>query len=575
MAAFWDGPHEEGWQSLSARLEEQTKYFWAINSVSNAIGSALTTDELLSVALERTVEVLAAVSGTVYVPAADGSWQVTAAHNAPPGAFTMMVNASEPTLRLALESDGPVTRSERLDEPSRFVSPAYKDFGVQCWAGVPITALGTVAGVLFIASREYNAFSRAQLELLRVIAQLTGLALSNTMVHKMALARVDTQLQRRVAELEAILASISDGLVICDNQGTVARVNEAAIRLLALPKAKIIGQSMLSDRWNRRPPDAIGESVDGPLRKTILQGEECVNCPIEVEIAGRPRILNVSASPIRESAEQYAGTVIVLRDITEERNTEMLKEEFLSILSHELRAPLTVISGYAQILRRKLSKRELDNEIEYADLIKEQATRMSSMVGDLVESSRLESGMQTIEKEETNLGELVEGVVKRMRAEQRHSATKHELQLSIEVGLPEIQVDKRRIDQVLTNLISNAIRYSPDGGRIRVAVKRDAQSAQHNRGGSKTATGHSPSLLVLVTDQGVGIPPDERAHIFDRAFRGKRAQAISMQGLGLGLYICKIAVEAHDGKIGVTEGPKGVGTTFWFTLPLPPTSRTS
>lgn len=569
MASFWDGPHEEGWQSLSARLEEQIKYFWAIDSISRAIGSTSTAEELLRIAVERTVEVVGAISGAIYIPLADGSWQVAAAYEGSTQVPKVLASDSA-ALRLALESAGSIMLCERLEEPGLYISSTHKEAGIQCWASVPITILNKVGGLLFVGSREYDAFDKAQLELLRVIAQLVGLALSSAAAHETALAQVNTQLQRRVAELEAILASISDGLVICDNEGRVARVNEAAIRLLALPEAEIIGQSMLSDEWNRRPPGAVGETGDNPLRQAILRGEECINCPIEVEVAGSPRTLSVSASPIRESGEQHAGTVIVLRDVTEERNTEMLKEEFLSILSHELRAPLTVISGYAQMLRRKLSKRELENEIEYADLIKEQATRMSSMVGDLVESTRLESGRQTIEKEATNLGQLVEDVVRRMRAEQRHSATKHELQLSIEAGLPKLQLDRRRIDQVLTNLISNAIRYSPDGGRIKVAVKRDGQAAHYNKGNSEAPIVYPPSLLVLVTDQGVGIPPDERAHIFDRTFRGKRAQAISLQGLGLGLYICKTAVEAHDGKIGVTEGPKGVGTTFWFTLPLPP-----
>lgn len=253
----------------------------------------------------------------------------------------------------------------------------------------------------------------------------------------------------------------------------------------------------------------------------------------------------------------------------EDRRTQQMQDEFLSLLSHELRAPLTIISGYAQMLSRKLTRRGLMEEAASADIIKAQTGRMLAMVADLVESGRLEEGAGRMNFEETNLGALVESIAERVTREQYRNKDKHLIALMVEPGLPHVKADARRLDQVVSNLISNAIRYSPDGGSIYIAVGRGSaqheMTAQPDREGSleKSIT----TLEASVTDEGIGVPPEDRAHLFDRAFRGESARAVSAQGLGLGLFICKLIVEAHSGDIGLTEGPGGKGSTFWFSIP--------
>jgi signal transduction histidine kinase len=247
-----------------------------------------------------------------------------------------------------------------------------------------------------------------------------------------------------------------------------------------------------------------------------------------------------------------------------------MKEDFLSILSHELRGPLTVISGYAQMLARRLGRHGLTEELNYVALIKENALRMSGMVGDLVDSGRLESGGQAIKKEPGDLGALVMSVAARISTEQSHAANFHSIDVRIEPGLPPVEMDARRIDQVLTNLITNSVKYSPEGGPIVIGVERTPPERYFVVPVGDNSTGElaPESLIVSVSDQGAGVPPEERKRIFDRAYRGDRGKEISAQGLGLGLYISRLAVEAHGGHIGVEEGPGGVGSTFWFTVPL-------
>jgi signal transduction histidine kinase len=230
-------------------------------------------------------------------------------------------------------------------------------------------------------------------------------------------------------------------------------------------------------------------------------------------------------------------------------------EEFLGLLSHELRAPLTVISGYAQLLGRRLARGEMHAEEEYADLIKEQASRMSGMVSDLVELGRLEGGLRELQLSQVQLGEVACSVVRRVANEQRRSAAKHDISVQTEGERSVVCGDQRRLEQALSNLIGNALRYSPTGGKITVTVR------------TETNNGTGPQAVILVTDEGVGVPDDEKGLVFERGYRGRQGRTLSAQGLGLGLYICKLVAEAHGGTAGVEDGPGGKGSSFWLRFP--------
>ncbi|HET6312647.1 MAG TPA: ATP-binding protein [Chloroflexia bacterium] len=575
LGQFWDGPDNFGWQNLASRLEEQTRVFWAIDSISTAITSTQTVQEMLQSALERIAEVTGAHRGGIYVPQPDGTWLLAVRHNMPedPTEKRAVLAPDHLALRLVLESNGAITRSERLDEPSSLISQAAKEAGTQSWAAITIMALNTIWGVLTLSSHNYNAFNSVHLELLRVVGQLLGLSISNTVMHEKALVAADSEFRRRVAEMETVLGSMSDGLLMCDNSGTIVRANRAAARILGTSMSSLVGSCVLTDAW-RHSTYAIDieaeTEIDWPLLRVFEDGDECRNYHIERVVRDEVRVLSLTASPVRRPGGGRDGAVILVRDITEEREAEEMKEDFLSILSHELRGPLTVISGYAQMLARRLGRHGLSEELNYVSLIKENALRMSGMVGDLVDSGRLESGVQAIKKEPADLGALVMAVAARISTEQSHAANFHSIDVRIEPDLPHVEMDARRIDQVLTNLITNGVKYSPDGGPITIAVERTPPEKYIVVPIGDNTTGElaPESLMVSVTDEGAGVPPEERKRIFDRAYRGDRGKEISAQGLGLGLYISRLAVEAHGGHIGVEEGPGGIGSTFWFTVPL-------
>ncbi len=222
-----------------------------------------------------------------------------------------------------------------------------------------------------------------------------------------------------------------------------------------------------------------------------------------------------------------------------------VKDQFLSIVSHELRTPLTTIKGYAQMLQRKLDHNPEDQR--FASNIDAQVGRLSRLVDDLLDVTRFSRGQFELTVERTDIRSTLEDVIARFRV----VAPKHTFRLVLDQGSFEGEWDRDRLDQVMNNLVGNAVKYSPDGGEVTISTRHDG-----------------PLLTVAVRDHGVGIPERDQRHLFDRFFRGS-AENTDIKGLGLGLYVSQRIVEAHGGTIGATSEP-GEGSEFCFSLPLLP-----
>jgi signal transduction histidine kinase len=220
-----------------------------------------------------------------------------------------------------------------------------------------------------------------------------------------------------------------------------------------------------------------------------------------------------------------------------------VKDQFLSIVSHELRTPLTTIKGYAQMLRRKVE--DDPQSVRFADHIDSQVSRLSRLVDDLLDVTRFSRGEFELMPEDMDLRPVLEGVIARFRV----VTPRHALRLELDGGPLEGYWDPDRLEQVMNNLVSNAIKYSPDGGDVVVSSRHE--------------DGH---LLITVRDQGVGISPQDQQQLFERFYRGS-AEGQEVKGLGLGLYVTRRIVEAHGGAVGVRSQP-GKGSEFYFTLPL-------
>jgi PAS domain S-box-containing protein len=345
-------------------------------------------------------------------------------------------------------------------------------------------------------------------------------------------------------KLEAVVSSMNDAVVAVDAQGTLLLLNEASADLLGLPR----------DARGRRLRALLGEH---PLCRAIEHAADR-GTDVEEELTLAPpgeRLLEVHATPLRGLGGETAGAVAVVRDVTEFRRSERLRRELTANVSHELRTPLTSIKGFAETLLAGAMTDEPTCR-RFLAIIDSEATRLMKLVDDLTDLSRLESRAVAMEPAPLCVDELIEEAVGRMRPQaDRHGVT---LLTTVATGAT-VMADRDRVLQVLTNLLDNAIKFTPDGGTVRVAARLDGHDA-----------------VISVVDSGRGIPEEDLPRVFDRFYRVERSRSrLSLRGgeetggTGLGLAIARQIVDAHGGRISARSRP-GAGSTFTFTLPCAP-----
>jgi signal transduction histidine kinase len=256
-----------------------------------------------------------------------------------------------------------------------------------------------------------------------------------------------------------------------------------------------------------------------------------------------PLEVDVALAPIRDD-DELVGIVCTLHDISEMKEVERLKDSFLSTAAHELRTPLTSIRGFSEILLSRELKPERQHT--YLTFINQQAVQLGNIIDDLLDVSRLQAGRAlSMNLEATAVGPIVEGVL----MPYAETSAKHSFVTSGLAAAPAVRADPFRLEQVFRNLVSNAVKYSPNGGEIRIsAAPQDAM------------------LEVRITDSGIGLTHEQQKHLFEPFYRAANAQQHAM-GTGLGLSISRAIVELHGGTIDVTSVPD-VGSTFSFTVPL-------
>lgn len=247
---------------------------------------------------------------------------------------------------------------------------------------------------------------------------------------------------------------------------------------------------------------------------------------------------------VERTAQLEAANRELEKEIAERKRAEQFREEYVSLISHDLRNPLTVLKGHGDLLYRLLSRQGLDREASSAEAIGKSARRMQAMIQDLVESVRLESGRLELRREPVELRYLLADIAEGV------GSTEDRARLRVECpeGIPAVPMDSERMERAIVNLVTNALKYSPPDSPVLVRVER-----------------REDEVAISVTDQGVGIPPEELPHLFERFYRAKTAG--TAEGLGLGLYIARLIVEAHGGRVGA-QSEVGKGSSFSLTLPL-------
>ncbi|TAK34613.1 MAG: PAS domain S-box protein [Chloroflexota bacterium] len=353
--------------------------------------------------------------------------------------------------------------------------------------------------------------------------------------------------QRRAAELQGVLDNMVDAVLVADALGRITLVNAAGLRLFGLTDVAEIEHSLaeLPERLQLRRLDGTPVRYEELPLIRALAGEITTQNAIIHDVQTRKDVyIRASAAPIRDEEGQIVCAVEVARDVTELTELDRLKDQFILVAAHELKTPVTIVKGYTQTLLRGNDSLPPARR-RVLDAIDRGADRITRIVEDLLDISRLQLGQLELREELTDLAKLVEEVIDRLSL----TTTRHNLRL-IKAEPVAIQGDRDRLEQVLVNLLGNAITYSPQGGEVDVAV--------YIRG---------REVVVSVRDRGVGIPEGKQSRIFQRFYRAHTGTPYDYGGMGVGLYISHEIIRRHGGRMWF-ESKEGEGSTFYFSLPL-------
>lgn len=350
-------------------------------------------------------------------------------------------------------------------------------------------------------------------------------------------------------KLEAVLMSIANGVVVCDNNDKVVLINNHAQKLLEVSEEKLLDteiQQYIDTEGNFCFKDKIEEFKDTPLE--IIESR-----PLEFNISIDNRILKSIISPMFTRNKDYVGYIIILIDVTKETEMEEMRTNFISNVSHELRTPVTVLRSYIDTLHNFGDEFDETTKKEFIGTLNQEIIRLQNMVNDILDFSKLETNA-TLEKEPSNIVELVEYCTKQVEVLARERNIK--IEISKDAKINYVELNQNSIERAFTNLMSNAIKYSPDNGTIKVKI-----------------TNLTDEVQVEVTDEGCGISPEHQKKIFDRFYRVEN-NTHTIKGTGLGLNLVKTAIEKHHGGRVFVQSEIGKGSTFGFVLPIKSTVYT-
>ena len=440
--------------------------------------------------------------------------------------------------------------------------------GVRSMICIPLLSGDDLLGMLTLSHPEPHFFGESQFRLVSTVAHEMAIAIHNAALY----AYITEQAERlagalRVQEEEtsnraAILESITDAVLVLDahpaGRGAVLMVNPAAERLFNLPAADLLGRVVPRDLPGLAAPGDAASPAPDVLGLLAQVAELCVYDrsvrPLRRRFQVGGLVLDLTLSQVLSPQEEIIAVLAVLRDVTREVEVDRMKSEFISTVAHELRTPLTSIKGYTDLLLMGAVGGVDEQQRQFLQVIRSNADRLSLLVADMLDLSRIESGRVQLNRSYVPPADLIREVADSLR----HQFTARGQTLTVEAAddLPEVKVDRDRIIQVLTNLLSNANKYTPDGGRITISARI------MNR-----------TMEIAVQDTGYGIAPQDMGRLFTRFFRADDPQVQFAGGTGLGLVIARSLVELHGGRMWAESEP-GSGSTFTFTLPPARTTGT-
>ncbi len=498
---------------------------------TRALSEELDLQEVLARIVRISAELLAGRASLIALRE-ESQWRIAAAYGIRP-AFLKRVQRlldDVPVHPVSAQSELPevTARLERITDSA--------SMGLLSSVGLPLIARDETIGVIFIFRAYASVFSTQDKAVLQAFAAQAAIAVNN--------ARLFTAVVQQKAHLDTVVDAAADGIVILDQTLAITRFNRACVRMTGTPEAEAMG-SLHGAIFRFAEPQPLKTLEMAVAEGWPTNGQESLY--VEGDLLrpdGSKKSVGITYAPVRSDQVHLWTIVANVRDITRFKEAEELKSTFISVISHELRTPVALIKGYAGTLRREDAEWDPKVVREGLQVIDEESDRLAQLIDDLLDASRLQAGALPLNFSEVALNDMAGRLAERFSVQ----APDHPIHLNFPDTFPAIQGDEARLLQVLTNLISNAQKFSQPGGPITISGK-----SVNDR------------VTVCVEDNGPGIAPEDRHRVFDRFFRS-RATASKTPGTGLGLYLAKAVVEAHGGEIWVDDEILD-GTRVCFSLP--------
>jgi signal transduction histidine kinase len=551
-------------------LQEEKDRLATIHKVSSEVNSTLDLDSLLQTSLQHLAEITRAEHASIMLTEQpDASLLMTRA--------VLGVPENQHYIRfpIGVGIAGWVAQQrtglliEDVAQDARWVSvpggsPRRREGAM---LAVPLVNQGEVLGVVTLSHSQTGFFHEGHLRMLSACAGAIAIGINNANLFETLMREAERraelleQQRTEASKINAILQSLNDGVIVCDLYGGVLAANAAAATMLQRKVEELVV-------WNLHE---ILARYLGP-RAAELPLELLLKRPTTMD--SRPRMfhsqltlglrtVSLTMGPVLKDDDELVGALLVLRDISREVESDRLKTEFIGTMSHELRTPMTAIKGFTQLLSMGSLGPLTDTQREFVTTIHANTERMISLINDVLDITKIESGSVELELRPLHLAEALSGVMTELRGliADRH----HELQISIPPGLPLVRADAMRLHQILYNLLSNAAKYTPRGGRI--VVEAHAAALAELPAAVRDALDPERRYTQLsVRDSGVGIAPEEQERIFDRFYRTENQLKIEAGGAGLGLSLVKPLLRLLGGQIWV-ESAVGEGSCFSVVLP--------
>ncbi len=553
-------------QELEERVAERTRELQrererveTLHQITSELSSSLDLDLVLNRALELVTEAVNAQQGSIFLIDFETDQLIYRAALGratplPPGGQLAPVKRNEGLAGWVLKHRQAAVIGQ-LDDDPRWKQLAQHHGRHKSAIAVPLMANQDALGVMILLSPQANAFDEDQMRLVAAAANQVGAAINNAELYRLIrdqAERLGGMLRGQQVEAtksRAILEGIADGVLVTDAEGHVILFNAACERVLGIERDEIVGRLVTEfiGIYGNAGQAWIKAITQWSLEPGSYRPGETFSERLELE---DQRVILVHLAPVT-TGDEYLGSVSVIRDITREVEVDRLKSEFVTNVSHELRTPMTSIKGYADILLIGAVGQLSSEQAKFVEVIKSNADRLSLLVNDLLDISRIESGKVELAIQAFDMGDLVSEVAETLKGRIDDEHKPMRIQVEVTPNLPLVRGDRKRVTQIIMNLADNAFTYSHADGTIVLRAQLTADE-----------------VLVLVSDSGVGIAPADQPRLFDRFYRGEDALVLASAGTGLGLPIARQLAEMHGGRLWLESSTLGQGSTFGLALPV-------